>query len=427
MCWAVGVGEADAIAPVAAVTPAAAPFPRVARLASLDLLRGLVVLLMLFVNQADAVVGAPGFLRHAEDGADTITLADVVLPAFLFMAGMSIPFALGRRLHGAGALPTLRHVLARGAALLGLGLLVVNAEMAAADGPLAPQWWGFLAVCSALLVWHVGTPGLRSRALRAAGGVLLVVLILVYRGSAAGGLVQLQPHWWGILGILGWAYLTASSVYIAARERPWLLLAVALLLNGLYYVDVLLQPSWIVSAHRVLGVGSLLGSQAAVAVAGTALGVLAARLAAGAPRRLRLSALAFAAILLAAGMLLHLGHGWHPGFAYSKPDATPPWGLVCAGITALAWLAFHLAADVAGVRRWPLLLRVTGENPLLTYLLEPLAIALLAASAVVFGRNPWACLVERGTASGLLAAVLFACLLGHLAGLLARAGLRLRL
>ena len=115
------------------------------------------------------------------------------------------------------------------------------------------------------------------------------------------------------------------------------------------------------------------------------------------------------------------------GRSRTKESATPPWGLVSAGTTALAWLAFFAAADVAGLRRWPLLLRVAGENALLTYLLEPIVLALLAASAAVFGRNPWAYLVERGTASGLLAAVLFACLLGHLAGLLARAGVRLRL
>ena len=103
--------------------PAAGPVPpaepaRSARLLSLDLLRGLVVLLMLFVNQADSIEGASDFLRHAGENADVVTLADLVLPAFLFMVGMSIPFALGGRLRRDGTTSTLRHVLWRGAALL---------------------------------------------------------------------------------------------------------------------------------------------------------------------------------------------------------------------------------------------------------------------------------------------------------------------
>ncbi len=403
------------------------------RLLSLDLLRGLVVLLMLFVNQADSVDGASAFLRHAGEDADTVTLADLVLPAFLFMVGMSIPFALGARLRRQGLAPTLRHVLSRTFALLVIGVLMVNADVGLTGGILSPRWWGVLAVVASLLVWQA-PPSAPARlgawkAARAIGAALLVVLVLLYRGEA-GGLVAIRPHWWGVLGTMGWAYLTAALIYLAVRDRPIVLVGLVAALNGLYYVDVLLRPAWTVVLQPWFGIGGLIGSQGAVALAGTALGAMADRHVRdhGSPWRLAARALILAITLLAAGMLLHhAGHAWHPAFAYNKDSATPPWGLVSAATTALAWTAFFAAADAAGWRRWPPLLRIAGENALLTYLLEPIALALLAASAVVFGRNPWAYLVERGTAAGLLAAVLFACLLGHLAGLLARAGVRPRL
>jgi predicted acyltransferase len=242
--------------------------------------------------------------------------------------------------------------------------------------------------------------------------------------------VQIRPHWWGILGTIGWAYLAASTAYLLLRDRPLALLAGVALLNGLYYLDVLVEPAWIVALRPVVGVGGALGSQGAVALAGTVLGVLADRHVrrAGSPWRMAGLALGLGLVLLCAGVLLHfVDYGGHPAFDFNKQSATPPWGLVSAAVTAVAWTAFFAAADGAGWRRWPPLLEIAGQNALLTYLLEPIVLTLLASSAVLFGRNPWAWLLERGTTASLLAGVLFACLVARLAGLLAHAGVRPRL
>ncbi len=68
------------------------------RIASVDALRGLVILLMIFVNDVAGVKTAPAWLKHVSAGADGMTLPDMVFPAFLFIMGMSIPLALGRAL-----------------------------------------------------------------------------------------------------------------------------------------------------------------------------------------------------------------------------------------------------------------------------------------------------------------------------------------
>src|SRR6516162_6940732 len=65
------------------------------RIASVDALRGLTILLMVFVN--DLGRGAPSWMHHIQPpNADGMTLADIVFPWFLFIVGISIPLAFER-------------------------------------------------------------------------------------------------------------------------------------------------------------------------------------------------------------------------------------------------------------------------------------------------------------------------------------------
>jgi len=56
-----------------------------------------------------------------------MTFVDLVFPAFLFIVGMSIPFALNSRLQiGQPLWKTLVHILTRALALLLVGVLMVE-------------------------------------------------------------------------------------------------------------------------------------------------------------------------------------------------------------------------------------------------------------------------------------------------------------
>ena len=66
------------------------------RISSIDIMRGLTILLMLFVNDLNMDV-APSWLGHMEADFDGMGLADWVFPGFLFIVGMAIPFALSKR------------------------------------------------------------------------------------------------------------------------------------------------------------------------------------------------------------------------------------------------------------------------------------------------------------------------------------------
>ena len=83
------------------------------RVRSLDVVRGFAVLLMIFVDDAGS---AYAVLDHSP--WDGLTIADVVMPFFIFMVGVSAALALG------GGKRTLAPVLRRGATLWVVGVAV---------------------------------------------------------------------------------------------------------------------------------------------------------------------------------------------------------------------------------------------------------------------------------------------------------------
>ena len=128
------------------------------RVLAIDAFRGLTILLMIFVNALEGVHGMPSWLYHTPDNVDGMTVPDVVFPAFLFIVGMSIPFATAGRLAAGDTFWQLaRHVLTRTLGLLVLGVFMVNAE----DGyneeamSLSIGLWSLLFYASALMVWSV--------------------------------------------------------------------------------------------------------------------------------------------------------------------------------------------------------------------------------------------------------------------------------
>ena len=67
------------------------------RISSIDIMRGLTLLLMLFVNDLNMDV-APAWLGHMKADFDGMGLADWVFPGFLFMVGLAIPFSFSKRI-----------------------------------------------------------------------------------------------------------------------------------------------------------------------------------------------------------------------------------------------------------------------------------------------------------------------------------------
>ena len=90
---------------------------------SIDMFRGITMLLMVFVNEFWKVLNVPHWLEHFATLEDGMGLSDIVFPMFLFAMGMSVPYALERRqAKGYSTGSTLRHILGRTLALLVMGM-----------------------------------------------------------------------------------------------------------------------------------------------------------------------------------------------------------------------------------------------------------------------------------------------------------------
>src|SRR4051812_16376432 len=138
---------------------------RAGRIVAIDAFRGITFLAMIFVNELGGVSGISRWLKHMPADADAMSFPDVVFPAFLFIVGMSIPFAMHARIgKGDHSWALQRHIVYRAFALIVLGVFMVNAEEGfnAQAMPISIHAWSLLFYLGVYLVW--GAFGVRQPA-----------------------------------------------------------------------------------------------------------------------------------------------------------------------------------------------------------------------------------------------------------------------
>ena len=418
----------------ASLSGPAPPAGRRERLISLDALRGFDILTMVFVNYLAGMKAIPFILRHAAADQDAFTLTDVVFPGFLFIMGVSIPLALARRkADGATGLALLGHVLVRTLALLFLGVLLVNeGRFAAAAAGIGKDLWYFLAALAVFALWSAvpkGAGPTKRRfhlGLKIAAAVLLLALVVVFRGQGPDGQVTwLQTSWWGILGMIGWCYLAGSLLFLACRGDRAVLTGAIGLMTDLYIGGRHGALDFLGPVNGVINVGSLFGSHAAIVTAGMLAGTFFLPGSTGAAPQARIRFLAvLGAGLLAAGFVLRPLHG------FSKIQGTESYCLATAGISTLVLLLFYLGLDVLKGGKASAFLLPAGRNPLLAYLLP----GFIGNGAAILGgllhiesaRVLWP-FAEAGGIAGVLNAAIMTGVVLLLTAVLTRTGLILKL
>jgi heparan-alpha-glucosaminide N-acetyltransferase len=125
----------------------------------LDILRGLNVALMIFVNELAAVKGLPWWTYHVPGKIDGMTCVDMGFPGFLlFIPGMAIPLALQARIKkGDDILAFLGHIAQRSVALLVLGIILANGSHGNPDlmHGIGRFIWGLTTLLAACHIWFV--------------------------------------------------------------------------------------------------------------------------------------------------------------------------------------------------------------------------------------------------------------------------------
>lgn len=392
----------------------------VQRIVSIDILRALTMILMIFVNDFWTLSGVPYWMEHRQHGVDGIGLSDVVFPAFLFIVGLSLPYAINnRRKKGDSDWQLVIHILMRTIALLVMGVFLVNGETynAAATG-MAKYYYSILCCLSFILIWNKYPASLNTFlpiAARSIAIVTLFILSIIYRGGEDGNIERFGTQWWGILGLIGWAYLASSLITIFARNRFYIILSGWLffcLLSIIFKAGIIPHGSFLsVIPNAILG-GTLTGLTMGGVLTSIIFMYFVGREENG---RLTVVLLLFAALLFGLSVITH------PYWGLSKLGATPAWLFLCSAITIIAFLIIYWIADVEGKSNWFNRIKPAGTSTILCYLVPYFVYSIRQIFSIHLPPE----LLNGGT--GLLKSFLFAMMCVFITGALIRLGVRMKL
>lgn len=254
---------------------------------------------------------------------------DAIFPTFLFLSGVSLAFAVPRRLAASGRSGAVRHLLLRAVIIFVLGVIYSGGMK---EGIHNVRWLG--------VIQRIGI------------------------ASAAAGILSL---WIGPRGLI----LTAASLLIGY----WLMLAFIPVpgagvgnfsegMNLTNYLDKIWLPGRKYDGdHDPEGLLSTLP-----AIAHAILGLLA-----GQWLRRDLSVVRKTISMMIVGIaLLALGWAWHPYFPVVKKLWSSSFVLVSSGVSLLALTLFYWIIDVREKKTWCTPFLWIGANPLTLYLMEGL-------------------------------------------------------
>jgi hypothetical protein len=338
------------------------------RNAAIDILRALTVWLMIFVNDFWSVRGVPQWMQHAARGEDFLGLADVVYPVFLFVVGMSIPYALESRFKkGLPDTGTLLHILSRFFALLIMGAFTEQTLSGLSrDVGMTMPIWKSLMVVGFFLVWNTypRTDNLNRRrlyiALQILGVLLLVYLAVIFRDREG----RLLRGSYGILGSIGWAYLFCAVVYMFVRNNVpklfffWLAILLFLIARS--------NPPQLIPREAnllsdLIGIVRI-GSTTLLTMGGVLFSLLIVKYAHLEARKKIIYLVSLAAVVLIASIISH--QYW----IVAKLGSTIPWVLYCSAITIATYGILHWMV-VKGKASWFNVIKAGGTATLSCYVM----------------------------------------------------------
>ncbi len=341
--------------------------PGQVRIASVDIFRALTMLLMIFVNDLWSLHDIPQWLEHTQADYDGMGLADVVFPAFLFIVGLSVPFAIkGRISRGETAGKISLHILSRSLALITMGFFHVNlGNMQPGLMPLSRQVYEIIMTVAFFLIWNIypgngGVLGISSRWLRIMGIAALIMLASLYKGGSMENPVWMRPYWWGILGLIGWAYLVSAFIYLFFRNILWLL-ALFLLLFCLLNVWEFSSLFGILPKFRLI----ISASNYSLVLCGIFASAIFQKFTSREKWEWKYAGI----LILLAVVCILFGFWVRPLGGISKIKATPSWTAICAGISFAVYGILFIMADKYRITRWAGIIAPAGRSTLTCYLI----------------------------------------------------------
>jgi heparan-alpha-glucosaminide N-acetyltransferase len=391
------------------------------RVYSIDIMRGLTLLLMLFVNDLNMHV-APSWLGHMDADFDGMGLADWVFPGFLFIVGMAIPFAFKKRFERGDSLYDIsRHIVTRTVSLLIIGVLMLNTGRVDPElTGIGKNLWALLMYIAVFLFWNdyldkdkriFTVTGLKLAAL-----AIFIILVFKFQSGKPENNGSLIIGWWGILGLIGWGYLVSAFTYVLCRDsiiKTTLVVLLFLILNCLSGLNLLGFPD---PVKPILGV-IIDGSNPLIVLTGLIGGLIIKKYSSSDYKKVILIFSGLGLFCLISGFVLR---NW---FIISKIQATPSWGMICSGISFLLFILIYWIVDAMNRKAWSGFLKPAGENSLTTYLAPDILYHLIWMTGIpvlIYKQSSEPLIVIAGS-------LVWALLMVGLTAVLARFNIRLRI
>ena len=335
---------------------------------AIDILRALTMLLMIFVNDFWTVKGVPNWMQHAKTNVDFLGLSDVVFPCFLFVVGMSIPFAIERRFSkGFSEISTAMHILSRSFALLIMGVFTVTTESSISrEVGMSMHIFKVLMVAAFFMIWNVYPKTEKPvrhlyTALKIIGIIVLIYLAIIFRDRSGG---YMKAGWWGILGLIGWTYLICAFIYLFVRNKIpqifffWLGFIILCMVKS---SDIIPRESNIFNdLLGILHLGN--GSNVALTMGGILFSLVIVKYSHVVAKKKIIFIVSVVAILLIAAAISN--NFW----IISKNRGTPPWVLYCSAAAIGTYGLLQWIVSM-GKASWFNIIKPAGTATLTCYLI----------------------------------------------------------
>jgi len=335
------------------------------RIASIDIIRALTMFFMIFVNDLWTLREIPEWLGHAARGEDRLGFADIIFPLFLFIVGLSMPFAFkARRKKGDSDLQIFWHIVKRSFALIVMGFFMVNLENINRELlTISKPVWQILMATAFVLIWNMYPEGKAFKRIpewmmNILGVLILIFLAFMYKGGTVENPHWMRPAWWGILGLIGWAYLLIATLYLIIGNRlGWL----ALLWIILILLNVFQEVKPFDGFPNIKIV--ILASNHVLVMSGLFASVFYVKLNEKAKIKEFLGVMGMLAVVsIAFGLITR------PEWGIAKMGGTPSWTTICAGIGFGSFGILYILADIMNIRKWAIVLGPAGRATLTCYL-----------------------------------------------------------
>lgn len=365
------------------------------RLISLDVFRGMTIAGMVLVNN-------PGTWSHIYDPLEHapwhgLTPTDWIFPFFLFIVGVAIPIALGKRLAEGITQKVYTKIVSRSAMIFALGLSMSVIPFFQFAATNAPDWLK-------MLIWMAMTGGLLFLLLRnfKAAGILIGLSIAGVIGLNLAG-YNVVPYNFGTMRIPGVlqriavCYLVVSIIFLHTNWKHQIYIAIGILLG--YWAVMTLVPvpgcdvttiddkacnlaAWldrsiltedhIWRSAKVFDPEGILSTLPAIAT--TIAGVLTGTWLTKRPSASVLSESGGTAhddnlnkvsgLFFFGTVLLGAGYVWNSYFPFNKALWTSSYVLVTAGLALLTLGACFWLIDIKGYKAWAKPFVIFGMNAL---------------------------------------------------------------